>query len=193
MSCLEKAKQIFADVWNELIDQTVEFYYGTKGVEEDDLHKAFSRLEQSVLGLLVEADNQITELKEQNERTFELGCILEESYKELEKAHSTCKSLLEATDERMEKLECRLGQIRKPEFLEKLADIEHRQWSHWTKYLCENGYMTHKPKVLEWLKQAKTPYKELSEEDKEKDRRFARCVQHLTKEELEAVLDGETK
>ena len=55
------------------------------------------------------------------------------------------------------------------ELLEKLADLEHTQWAHWTKYMLDN--LTPK-NIARWKKQIKTPYEDLSEEDKEKDREW---------------------
>ena len=60
------------------------------------------------------------------------------------------------------------------ELLERVADECHRQWSHWTKYLASHGYLVKNRECLKWVKQANTPYAYLSEEDKEKDRQFAR-------------------
>jgi hypothetical protein len=58
------------------------------------------------------------------------------------------------------------------EQLEELADLEHRQWMHWSKYVAENYDI---PEKLEqkWIENWK-PYDELSEEMKEKDRNWAR-------------------
>ena len=57
--------------------------------------------------------------------------------------------------------------------LEKLADLEHKQWAHWTKYMLEN--MT-KENIVRWKKQINTPYFKLSEKEKESDRVWARKV-----------------
>lgn len=60
------------------------------------------------------------------------------------------------------------------ELIEKLSDLEHRQWRSWTEYLIENEDI---PEELEekWKKNH-VPYEELSEEEKEKDRKWARKV-----------------
>jgi len=54
---------------------------------------------------------------------------------------------------------------------EDLADLEHCQWMSWTKYLVENHDI---PEKLEqkWKKNWK-PYNELTEEEKDKDRKWA--------------------
>jgi len=54
---------------------------------------------------------------------------------------------------------------------EKLADLEHRQWMSWTKYLVENHDI---PEELEekWKKNWED-YENLSEEEKDKDRKWA--------------------
>lgn len=56
--------------------------------------------------------------------------------------------------------------------VERLAELEHRQWMSWTKYLVENHDI---PENLEekWKKNW-MPYEELPEEEKEKDRKWAR-------------------
>lgn len=53
---------------------------------------------------------------------------------------------------------------------EKLADLEHQQWSHWTRYCLAN--LT--PENIErWKRQCETPYSELSEKEKDSDREWA--------------------
>lgn len=57
--------------------------------------------------------------------------------------------------------------------IEKLAELEHIQWSHWTKYMLEN--LT--PENIErWKRQIETSYADLSEKEKESDREWARKV-----------------
>ena len=57
------------------------------------------------------------------------------------------------------------------ELLEKLAELEHDQWAHWTRYMLDN--LT--PKNIErWLQQVATPYNMLTEAEKEADRIWAR-------------------
>jgi len=64
---------------------------------------------------------------------------------------------------------------------EKLANLEHQQWSHWTKYLLLEK---HDDKDREtWLWQMKTPYDELSEKEKNSDRKWADKVIKLIKKE----------
>ena len=67
-----------------------------------------------------------------------------------------------------------------PELMEKLADIEHQRWSHWQKYM-HSKMQTHKgdfiiPGILveHWERQIKTAYKDLSEREKEEDRKQVR-------------------
>lgn len=62
--------------------------------------------------------------------------------------------------------------------LEQLAELEHIQWSHWTKYMLDN--LT--PENIErWRRQIDTPYGELSEKEKESDRVWARKVLEVIK------------
>jgi len=60
-----------------------------------------------------------------------------------------------------------LNQLKNDNLLEKLAELEHEQWTHWTEYMLSN--LT-KENIRRWKKQVKTPYSELSEKEKESDR-----------------------
>ncbi len=64
--------------------------------------------------------------------------------------------------------------------IEKLADLEHQQWAHWTKYLTRNFT---EENVIRWEKQRETPYKDLSEKEKESDREWARKVFEICQEQ----------
>ncbi len=57
--------------------------------------------------------------------------------------------------------------------IEKLANLEHKQWAHWTNYMLKN--LT-KENIERWKKQIKQPYSKLSEKEKESDRKWARRV-----------------
>ena len=64
---------------------------------------------------------------------------------------------------------------------EKLADLEHQQWSHWIKYLLVER---HDDKDRErWYCQARTDYNDLSEKEKNSDRKWADKVIKLIKKE----------
>jgi hypothetical protein len=54
--------------------------------------------------------------------------------------------------------------------VEKLAALEHFQWAQWTKYMLANLTPEN---IARWKKQCETSYNMLSEEDKEKDRKWA--------------------
>lgn len=60
--------------------------------------------------------------------------------------------------------------IRNNELKEKLADLEHQQWAHWTIYMLDN--LT-KENLKRWGEQVATPYSELSEKEKDSDRIWA--------------------
>ncbi len=69
------------------------------------------------------------------------------------------------------------------EILEKLAELEHEQWKHWTKSL----YKYHRKEVShdlmsKWV-QNWAPYNMLSNDEQEKDRIWARKVIELLKED----------
>ncbi len=70
------------------------------------------------------------------------------------------------------------------ELIEKLADLEHQQWSHWTRYFLDNLNPTNKCK---WVFQLETPYSELSEKEKESDRKWARKVLEIVSESLDKI------
>jgi len=53
---------------------------------------------------------------------------------------------------------------------EELADLEHVQWAHWTKYMLSN--MTSE-NVSRWERQCETAYQNLTEREKESDRQWA--------------------
>lgn len=65
------------------------------------------------------------------------------------------------------------------EKIEELADLEHQQWAHWTKYLLSNF---NKENVERWSALIKIPYNMLSEKEKESDREWARKVLEIIKQ-----------
>ncbi|MGM3309599.1 RyR domain-containing protein [Anabaena sp. WFMT] len=61
---------------------------------------------------------------------------------------------------------------------EKLAELEHIQWAHWTAYMLDN--LT--PENIErWRQQINTPYSELSDKEKDSDRKWADKVLKILK------------
>jgi hypothetical protein len=68
--------------------------------------------------------------------------------------------------------------------IEKLAELEHEQWSHWTRHLLDNLTPEN---IARWRRQTTTPYADLSEAEKEKDREWARrvlaCMRHTSHED----------
>lgn len=86
------------------------------------------------------------------------------------------------------------------ELIEKLAELEHEQWAHWTKYLFSKLDLNAVPSNFgvsglrrvcsiseddykRWSRQIRTPYHELSEKEKESDREWARKVVELIRVE----------
>jgi len=73
--------------------------------------------------------------------------------------------------------------------IEELADLEHKQWSHWTKYMLDKLYSLFSPDALadeneltdlkRWNKQIKTEYKDLTEKEKDSDREWAIKVKEI--------------
>ena len=70
---------------------------------------------------------------------------------------------------------------------EKLAELEHNQWAHWTRHMLDNL----SPENIErWRRQIETSYAELSEKEKDSDRGWADrvlglCEIQTLKEEAE--------
>jgi len=59
------------------------------------------------------------------------------------------------------------------DLLETLADLEHRQWAHWTRYMLDNYTPAN---VERWRRQLETDYKDLTEREKDSDRVWASTV-----------------
>lgn len=57
--------------------------------------------------------------------------------------------------------------------LERLAAMEHEQWAHWTEYMLDNLTPEN---IARWRRQIETPYRDLSESEKESDRVWAKRV-----------------
>ena len=73
----------------------------------------------------------------------------------------------------------------KTELIEKLADLEHKQWGHWTRHFLEFYSRSNRRR---WERQSHTAYKNLSDEEKESDRVWVRKVLELLEElNLEVV------
>lgn len=67
------------------------------------------------------------------------------------------------------------------EQVEKLAELEHIQWSHWTRHMLDN--MT--PENIDrWRRQIATPYSNLSEKEKDSDREWARRALEITNDKF---------
>jgi hypothetical protein len=59
------------------------------------------------------------------------------------------------------------------ELRERLAKLEHQQWMHWTKWLVNKSDHDIPEELEEKWKKSWMPYEELSEEMKDKDRKWA--------------------
>ena len=64
---------------------------------------------------------------------------------------------------------------------EKLSAQIHEQWANWTKHMLSNLDESH---IGNWKKQISTPYSDLSEEDKDKDRREADKIIEIIESEI---------
>jgi len=58
--------------------------------------------------------------------------------------------------------------------VEKLAELEHEQWMEWSKHIAGRESIS-EGRYQRWCKQW-IPYKDLTEEEKEQDRKYARKV-----------------
>jgi hypothetical protein len=73
---------------------------------------------------------------------------------------------------------------------EKLAALEHQQWSHWTKYLIDSGLITDAAKIAHWERQINTPYYELTEAEKDLDRKWADKVIEILNDNRQQGMDN---
>ena len=76
--------------------------------------------------------------------------------------------------------------------IEELAELEHKRWSSWQRYchdmILKNGGKITSPYPFEqWERQIKTPYSELSEKEKESDRKEARNTLKIIKKYITQV------
>jgi hypothetical protein len=62
---------------------------------------------------------------------------------------------------------------------EKLAELEHVQWSHWTRYMLD--HLTPE-NIARWRRQCDTDYADLTEKEKDSDREWADKVLAIIKE-----------
>jgi len=84
-------------------------------------------------------------------------------------------------------------------WLEKAAEIEHRIWAKWQRWVhdccipTEHGLTIPKFKVERWNRQINTPYSELSEIEKEYDRfhaiEYREIIAEAEKRERERIKD----
>ena len=69
--------------------------------------------------------------------------------------------------------------------IEQVAELEHKQWAHWTKHMLDN--LT--PENIErWRVQIETPYSELTEKEKDSDRVWAKAAIEAMREPSDDVL-----
>ena len=83
--------------------------------------------------------------------------------------------------------------------LETLAELEHQQWAHWTKYMLDRlaqleakldgnapykAYFELSQQKQDWRRQIATPYSELTEKEKDSDRSWASKSLEITAKRL---------
>lgn len=69
---------------------------------------------------------------------------------------------------------------------EKLSDLEHKQWQHWTNYFLRHHHYSNFRK--RWKNQCSIPYSNLSEKEKDSDRIYADKVIKIVSNKLRYVL-----
>ena len=69
---------------------------------------------------------------------------------------------------------------------ERLSDLEHQQWQHWTSYFLRFHHYSNFRK--RWKRQLKQDYENLTEKEKEADRIYADKVIKLVSNKLRYVL-----
>lgn len=74
--------------------------------------------------------------------------------------------------------------------LEKMAALEHERWSRWYLWEKQNWSLENEAR---WDRQANTPYEELSEKEKESDRREVRPYFELLKEDHQRLVEAAEK
>jgi hypothetical protein len=101
----------------------------------------------------------------------------------LAQAHQKLVDLVEEVEETLKPVSALLTRV---ELMERLADIEHQRWASWQAWVHKIATPTPSgaliipaPYVERWERQINTPYADLSEEDKEKDRKQVRKYWHL--------------
>lgn len=85
-------------------------------------------------------------------------------------------------------------------FIEKGSDLEHDRWARWQAYL-HSKLIIHESGLIElpqelykrWERQIVTPYSELSEEEKESDRKETRNYLPLVYDFIKDVSDDNLK
>ncbi len=65
--------------------------------------------------------------------------------------------------------------------LEELADLEHKQWAHITLVYIKESLVRFALNMPKRVREMNTPYKKLTEEEKEMDRYWARKVLAIVK------------
>lgn len=87
-------------------------------------------------------------------------------------------------------------------FVETGAALEHARWARWQKYLHSRGIVDNKGEgylcipmglIKHWERQIETPYSELSESEKESDRKEAREYLPLLSQAIQAAKEETEK
>ena len=104
-----------------------------------------------------------------------------------------CNPCLPDDSEKCEDCLCENPLTMQEEFdvmMERLAALEHEQWAHWTAYFLQTLLKDHPElgkdeNILRWSRQILTEYKDLSEKEKESDRKWAQKSYDLFRDVVE--------
>jgi len=79
----------------------------------------------------------------------------------------------------MQDLSVLMQLLRSDGLVEILANVEHERWSKWMRYQFSHGIeatVVSRPAIDRWRRQMDTDYADLSEQEKESDRKEARIT-----------------
>lgn len=117
-----------------------------------------------------------------------LNPIVNPLLQELERLQSTGKEIADEFWKQRIKLDRAMGILKSPKLMEQLAEAEHDRWARWHIHASKNW--TH-DNIERWNEQAQTDYGDLTESDKEKDRREVREYLTYIQEAIEEIIGQE--
>ena len=120
---------------------------------------------------------EYTDLKKKLQEVITKSELYERSYHESERCLIERGKIIQNLKTDLEQTNKLIEYIKNPEFLEKLAIIEHEQWIEWATALMEKETLS--PERIKRWKLLLVDYPNLSSEYKEQDRKYARKIIEL--------------